>query len=102
MIPEDKPTTLSVKDYIIRKMSVKMRMSENTIAEVVHHQFKYLNESLTDNNSVEVSGFGKFIFKTKWAEKELQRKREFLISLESKPETEKNIEKIILIKLRKM
>ena len=63
----DKPLSLSVKDYIIRKMSIKMKLTEKVIDNVVTHQFSSANEALVSNKSVEVSGFGKFIFNDKKA-----------------------------------
>ena len=36
----DKPISLSVKDYLIRKLAVKMMTSEKTIEAVVNHQFQ--------------------------------------------------------------
>lgn len=67
----DKPISLSVKDFIIRKMAVKLMMSEKTIDDVINHQFNSANEALKYNNSVEISGFGKFLFNQKKAMKRL-------------------------------
>ena len=63
----DKPLSLSVKDYIIRKMSIKMKVTEKVIDNVVTHQFSSAHEALVKNKSVEISGFGKFIFNDKKA-----------------------------------
>ncbi len=67
----DKPISLSVKDFIIRKMAVKLMMSEKTIDDVINHQFNSANEALKYNMSVEISGFGKFLFNQKKAIKRL-------------------------------
>ena len=69
----DKPISLSVKDYIIRKMAVKLLKSEKVIETVVNHQFTSTNNALLTNNSVEISGFGKFFFNTKKAYKKLDK-----------------------------
>lgn len=58
----DKPINMSVKDYLIRKLGVKMLTSEKVIEAVVNHQFQSANEALENNYSVEISGFGKFLF----------------------------------------
>lgn len=95
---DDKPTTLSLKDYFIRKMSVKMRRDENDIQEVINHQFKHLNESLKDNNSLEISGFGKLMFRTSIAKKEvvrLNKKIEMLSNLENPTQSQKNAVELI-------
>jgi hypothetical protein len=69
----DKPISLSVKDYIIRKMAVKLMVSEKTIDDVVSHQFSSANEALRSNKSVEISGFGKFLFNQKKANKRMEK-----------------------------
>ncbi len=69
----DKPISLSVKDYLIRRLAVKMMLSEKTIDTVVSHQFQSANEALFQNKSVEISGFGKFFFNEKKAHKTLEK-----------------------------
>lgn len=77
----DKPISMSVKDYLIRTLAVKILTSEKTIEAVVNHQFQSANEALDLNNSVEISGFGKLFFNNKKAIKRLgalNAKREVL------------------------
>jgi nucleoid DNA-binding protein len=69
----DKPISMSVKDYLIRMMSVKMMLSEKTIEAVVNHQFQSANVALQENNSLEISGFGKFYFNHKKAQKRMEK-----------------------------
>ena len=69
----DKPVSLSIKDYLIRKMAVKMMVSEKTIEAVVNHQFQSAHEALAKHKSLEISGFGKFLFNTKKAQKLLEK-----------------------------
>lgn len=69
----DKPISLSVKDYLIRKMSVKMMLPEKTIDAVISHQFSSANEALATNKSVEIAGFGKFYFNDGKAKKKLAK-----------------------------
>jgi nucleoid DNA-binding protein len=73
----DKPISMSVKDYLIRTLAVKMMMSEKVLETVINHQFQSANQAMDTNNSVEISGFGKFYFNEKKAKKRL-------ISLEGK------------------
>ena len=58
----DKPQTLSVKHFLIRKMSTAASIPEKTIASVIDHQFITLIENMPSSNSLELSGFGKFMF----------------------------------------
>ena len=62
MFTDNKPTSLSVKDWIIRKLAPKMLLSEKTIEAVVNHQFQEANQALSKHKSLEISGFGKFFF----------------------------------------
>lgn len=72
----DKPISLSVKDYIIRKMAVKMMLSEKVIEAVVNHHLMSVNEafnSSVQHHSIEIGGLGKFKFNVKKAEKKLNK-----------------------------
>jgi nucleoid DNA-binding protein len=48
-------------------MSTKLVISERVIIQVIAHQFDSANDALKNNNSVEISGFGKFVFNKKRA-----------------------------------
>ena len=62
-----KPSTMTVKEWIIKKMSINMVISEKIIDQVITHQFDSANDALNTNDSLEISGFGKFLFNTKKA-----------------------------------
>lgn len=80
----DRPLYLSVKDYIIRKMAVKMMVPEKTLEAVINHQFRSANDALRVNESVEISGFGKFYFNRKKSYKRM-------VNLLSKKQSFENI-----------
>ena len=63
----NKPNTMSVKEYIIKRMSISLVVSEKIIDNVIQHQFDSANDALNTNDTVEISGFGKFFFNTKKA-----------------------------------
>ena len=67
----DKPISMSVKDFLVRTLAVKMMVSEKTIETVVNHQFQSANEAMDLNNSLEIASFGKFYFNEKKATKRL-------------------------------
>lgn len=69
----DKPISMSVKDYLIRKLAVQLLTSEKTIEAIVNHQFRSANVALQDNNSVEISGFGKFHFNYNKAVRKMEK-----------------------------
>ena len=63
-----KPQSMSVKEWIIKKMAISMVVPEKTIDAVVTNQFDSANDALNVNDSVEISGFGKFYFNKKKAQ----------------------------------
>lgn len=69
----EKPITMSVKEYIIKTMSSTLVVPEKTISSVIDHQFSGVIEALKKHNSVEISGFGKFLFNRKKAEKKMEK-----------------------------
>ncbi len=68
----DKPVSTSVKDFLIRKMMVDLAIPQSTISLVIDHQFSGALQAMQKNDSVEISGFGKFLFKTPIAYKYLK------------------------------
>lgn len=69
----DKPISMSVKEWIIKKLVIKMVISEKIISSVVTHQFDSANDALNIHKSVEFSGFGKFYFNDKKALKTMEK-----------------------------
>ena len=63
----NKPNTMSVKEFIIKRMSISLVVSEKIIDNVIQHQFDSANDALNTNDTIEISGFGKFFFNTKKA-----------------------------------
>jgi len=68
---DNKPASMSMKDYLIRVQSVKLMLGEKLIETIVNHQFTSMVQAMRTNNSIELSGFGKFYFNTKKANKRL-------------------------------
>lgn len=86
----DKPISMSVKDFLVRTLAVKMLTSEKTIEAVVNHQFQSANEAMDTNNSIEIAGFGKFFFNEKKAKKRLEdltRKKNLMLEFIASSET---------------
>ena len=99
----DKPISLSMKDYIARKMAVKMMISEKVLDTVIGHQFNSANEAMRTNESVEISGFGKFFFNKKKAvkkmEKMLAQKKHFENVLDENNNYPEHRKRVALLKL---
>lgn len=69
----DKPTTLSVKEWIIRNMSTRINVHERIIETVINHQFSSALDGLTKYDSMEFSGWGKFYFNQKKAKHKMNK-----------------------------
>ena len=69
----DKPISMSVKDYLVRTLAVKILTSEKTIEAVINHQFQEANQALTKHKSLEISGFGKFFFNEGKAVRQMEK-----------------------------
>lgn len=100
----DKPVSMSVKDYLVRTLAVKILTSEKVIETIINHQFQSANEAMHQNNSVELAGFGKFYFNTKKAVKKLEAlnaKHTALQNIIDNPETTEQKRKSSKIALEK-
>lgn len=100
----DKPRTMSVKDYLIRVMSIKTNTSVKIIEAVVNHQMQSLNLAIQDNSifTAELSGFGKFIFNHKKALKKYEKnisKEQFFSNALNTPDLEEKKIKSLNLKL---
>lgn len=56
-----KPSTMSVKEHIYRKLSQDLQIPLSTIKAVIDNQFRTALSALKDNNSLEIAGFGKIL-----------------------------------------
>lgn len=93
----DKPISMSVKDYLIRVLSIRTNTPVKTIEAVVNHQISGITAAIQKPgiHSVEMSGFGKWLFnhrklQRKW-EKNLSKERVFLKLLQNPDLTPKQI-----------
>lgn len=66
-----KPQSMSNREWFIKKIAVNNNVAEKTVHAIINHQFQALSSNMETNTTLEVSGFGKFIFNTKKAEKKL-------------------------------
>lgn len=59
---EIKPNKLPLKNHLIKKIAIKMRISESIVETVINDQFKGVAKAMLTQDSVEITGFGKFMF----------------------------------------
>lgn len=95
----EKPASMSLKEWLIKKLTLKIMQPEKIIGVVIEEQFNKANDALNLHDTIELSGFGKFTFNRKRAEKRmgmyLNKKGGLLERLESETITEttrKNLE----------
>ena len=69
----NKPNTMSVKEFIIKRMALSLVTSEKVIDQVIVHQFSEANAAMSNNESLELSGFGKLLFNKKKAYKKMEK-----------------------------
>ena len=60
------------KELLIRTIASKLMFAEKTIEAVINHQFASANSAMDTNKSIEISGFGKFMFNEKKAARRLK------------------------------
>ena len=63
---------LTDKELLIKTIASKLLVGEKTIEAVINHQFISANQAMDTNKSVEISGFGKFMFNEKKAARRLK------------------------------
>lgn len=69
-----KPSHMTIKEWLVKYISLNHQIPEKTLNAVISHQFESLKDAMDSNNyTVEVSGFGKFIFSEKRAIKRLEK-----------------------------
>lgn len=81
---------ITVKDVLIRTTAVRLAIPERIVESVVTHQFSSAATAMDTNKSVEISGFGKFMFNEKKAKLRLEKMERWAKDLQSQvdsPET---------------
>jgi hypothetical protein len=68
---EEKPNSLSHRDWFVRKLSKSLGISHSVVDVVIRHQFESAVSALQKNKSVEISGFGTFNWSDKASQKRL-------------------------------
>jgi nucleoid DNA-binding protein len=58
----ERPMSMPLKEYLIKKLSLKLNISERIIDVVITDQFTSAFRATSTHNSIELSGLGKFVF----------------------------------------
>jgi nucleoid DNA-binding protein len=68
-----KPDSMSIREFLIKIISQKKKISVDDVGKIISFQFDEANNATANNNSIEISGFGKFVFNQKRADKQMQK-----------------------------
>lgn len=74
-----------MKEQLIKEIAKKLELEERIVEKIISHQFDSAIKATHVHNSVEISGFGKFMF----------NKRRAYYKLESSLAAQKNIEALL-------
>ena len=69
---------MPLKEFLVKKLSLKLNTSERIIDTVISHQLTSAFQATSHHNEIELSGFGKFIFSQHKAHKQMQKYTEQL------------------------
>lgn len=68
-----KPVSLPIKSFLIRKLAVDTMIPEKDLEVVINHQFSSAIEATAIYNSIEISGFGKFLLNMGRAQRAMKK-----------------------------
>ena len=71
---KEKPSSMSHRDWFVRKLSESLNMDVNIVDQIIRHQFDTTLAALQKNKTVEISGFGTL----KWNDRAAQKKLDVL------------------------
>lgn len=74
----------SVHKLLVRTTAVKVSLSEKVVDAIINFQLQSTSEAMGTNTSVELSGFGKFLFNNNRAKKRLKSLEKTVAILEDK------------------
>lgn len=64
---------MPLKEWLIKRLSQKLNIPELVITTVINDQFVSAFKATSTHNSIELSGFGKFTFNMKKANKQMDK-----------------------------
>lgn len=60
---------MSLKEFLIKKIALENNLPVRTVEAIINHEFLEAFKATTEHKSIEISGFGKFLFNEKKAQK---------------------------------
>ena len=69
----EKPTWMTDKEWFVKELSISMNVPEQLVDKIVRHQFEEFVNATRTKDTLELSGFGKFIFKRPGAQKVIEK-----------------------------
>ncbi|RPJ31848.1 MAG: hypothetical protein EHM25_01630, partial [Nitrosopumilales archaeon] len=79
MNPDDKPITMPLRDWLIKRIAISKNIPSAVIESIISHQFDSANAATYLHKSLEISGFGRFTFSDPKAKNQIKRYEETLM-----------------------
>ena len=86
MNPNDKPITMPLRDWLIKRIALQKNIPSSVIEAIVSHQFDSANAAVHTVKSLEIPGFGRFVFSDAKANYLIKRNNEASAVLKGKLE----------------
>jgi nucleoid DNA-binding protein len=78
-----KPDNMTDKEWLVKNLALRLPHHSSIINAVVTHQFEELVEASMEKNSLEVSGFGKFVFNRNKAIRVLENSKKLIAKMDA-------------------
>lgn len=72
-IKEDYLSITGIKDHLVKKVSQEQQIPLHIVRAVIENQFKSAEQAIDNVNSIEIAGFGRFIFSERRALMRIKR-----------------------------
>jgi len=82
MNPNDKPITMPLRDFLIKQVAIEKSLHYSIIDAIITHQFDAANEATHTVKSLELSGFGRFVFSESKAQNQMKKFEQTIFHLE--------------------
>lgn len=102
MNPSDKPITMPIRDFLIKQIAKDRNMHYTIVEAIIGHQFDTANQATYVHKSLEISGFGKFVFSDSKAQHQLDRYEIMVMRLEEAVNEPNVTEKELVLLLKKL
>src|SRR6478736_3913972 len=102
MNPSDKPVTMPLRDFLIKQIAKDRNIHYSVVEAIITHQFDTANQATYTHKSLEISGFGKFVFSDSKANSQLIRYEDMISKINILMSNPDVTEKELLVHQKKL